>query len=232
MPNQALQLDARRKAILSRLEAHRSQAAKYYPIPTAEELAAETRGVEGEPERMSTLIPSDYSSISTLTGLHRNAVRTERELRRTSCLKALQMVRCLSIQQAQVTRAQSRQPRGQRTSTRSETLLDRYRLRLANARWQYENSRKRLLKLTPSPQDVRTFKELRDEDMRQLSAVLRQGRDPGQGRVTLPWYWRVSLSQDHNDTDVLATTETHIATEHEESRSPISIVHSLHHTFY
>jgi hypothetical protein len=96
---------------MSRLEAHRSQVAKYYPIPTAEELAAETHGVEGEPERMSTLIPSNYSSISTLTGLHRNAVRTEHELRHTSCLKALQMVCCLSIQQAQVTHAQSRQPR-------------------------------------------------------------------------------------------------------------------------
>jgi hypothetical protein len=178
---------------------------------------------------MSTLIPSDYSSISTLTGLHRNGVRTERELRRTSCLKALQTVRSLSIQQSQVTRAQSRQPCGQRSTTRSESLLDRYRLRIASARWQYENSRKRLLKLSPSPQDIRTFKELRDEDMRQLSAVLRQGRDLGQGRVTLPWYWRVSLSQ-NNDTDALEAAEIDIATEHEESKSSIVISHSLPHS--
>jgi hypothetical protein len=212
---------------LSRLEQHRLQATKYYPIPTTEDLAEETRRVEGEPERMSTLIPSDYSSISTLTALHKHAVRTERKLRRTSCLKALQTVRCISIQQAQVTRTQSRQPRGQRTSTRSESILNRYRLRVENARWQYENSRKRLFKLFPSAQDVQTFKELRDEDMRQLSAVLRQGREPGQGRVTLPWYWCVSLSQNNNDTDALVPTDTNIATEHEESTSPTKIVPSL-----
>jgi hypothetical protein len=226
-PNQALQVDTKRKAILSRLEAHRPLAARYYPVPTAEDLVQETRQVEGKPERMSTLIPSDYSSISTLSGLHENAVRTERELRRTSCLKALQTVRSISIQQAQVTRAQSRQPGGQCNATRSESLLDRYRQRIANARWLYENSRKRLLKLSPSTQDVRTFKELRDEDMRQLSAVLRQGRAPGQGRITLPWYWHVSLSPNGNDTESPALAETDLATEHEESTSPVTILPPL-----
>jgi hypothetical protein len=229
MPNQALQVDARRKAILSRLEVHCLEATKYFPIPTAESFVEETCRVEGEPEQMSTLIPSDYSSISTLTGLHRNAVRTERELRHTSCLKALQTVHSLSIQQSQVTQAQSRQLRGQCSTTRSESLLDRYCLRIASARWQYKNSRKQLLKLSPSPQDIHTFKELRDEDMCQLSAVLRQGCDPGQGRVTLPWYWHVSLSQ-NNDTDTLEATGTDIAMEHEESQSSTIISHSLPHS--
>jgi hypothetical protein len=192
-PNQALQLDARWKAIMTHLEAHRANAANYYPIPMAEDLVQETRRVNGEPERMSTLIPSDHSSISTLSQLHENAVYTERELRHTSCLKALQTVCSLSIQQAQVTQTQLRQPHGQCTIMCSQSLLDRYHQRIANAHWQYKNSRKRLLKLGASQQDVPTFKELCDEDMHQLSAVLHQGCDLGQGRVTLPWYWQVLL---------------------------------------
>jgi hypothetical protein len=168
---------------------------------------------------MSTLILSDYSSISMLSGLHENAVCTERKLRRTSCLKALQTVRSISIQQAQVTWAQSRQPQGQHNSTRSESLLDRYRQRITNTRWLYENSRRRLFKLFPSSQDVHTFKELHNKDMHQLSAVLRQGRDPGQGRMTLPWYWHVLLLPGNNDTEALVFAETDFVTEHEESTS-------------
>jgi hypothetical protein len=226
-PNQALQLDARWKAIMTCLEAHCANTTNYYLIPTVEDLIQETCQVNGEPKCMSTLIPSNHSSISTLSQLHENAVHTECELRCTSCLKALQTVCSLSIQQAQVTWTQLWQPCGQRTIMCSQSLLDRYRQRIADARWQYENSRKSLLKLGASHQDVRTFKELHDEDMHQLSAVLCQGCDLGQGRVTLPWYWWVLLLQSNNDTDTLAVAETDITMEHEESESLSTILHSL-----
>jgi hypothetical protein len=42
-PHQALQVDARRKTIMNRLEAHRANATNYYPIPTAEDILQETR---------------------------------------------------------------------------------------------------------------------------------------------------------------------------------------------
>jgi hypothetical protein len=134
-PHQALQVDARQRTIMNRLDAHRANVINYYPIPMAEGLLQETCRVEGEPERMSTLIPSDYSSISTLSQLHENAVRTECKLRRTSCLKALQTVRSLSIQHAQVTRTQLRQPHGRHTTTCSQLLLDQYHQRIANTHW-------------------------------------------------------------------------------------------------
>jgi hypothetical protein len=212
---------------MTHLEAHHANTTNYYPIPMVEDLVQETHQVNGEPECMSTLILSDHSSISTLSQLHENAVHTECKLRHTSCLKALQTVRSLSIQQAQVTWTQLQQPHGQHTITCSQSLLDRYHQRITNAPWQYENSRKRLLKLGASHQDIRTFKELCNEDMHQLSAVLHHGHNPGQGRVMLPWYWQVSLSQSNNDTDILAVAENNITMEHKESESLSTILHSL-----
>jgi hypothetical protein len=104
-PRQELDLANRRKQILTRLTAHRAEAVKFCrPVLSSE--ASNEEEHPGEPELMSTLLPSDFPTGALGEPCHGALLESERELRRASCLKALQTLQSFAIQRAHIQQTQ------------------------------------------------------------------------------------------------------------------------------
>lgn len=100
-----------------------------------------------------------------------------------------------AVQQAHTIKSKRTVAHGIVYRTCAEAALTRLSEKMAFARWTYSDSRAQLLKLNSTAQDIATFKLLQDSDMQGLSRQLLDRRELGQGYVSLPWYWRVSISE-------------------------------------
>jgi hypothetical protein len=215
-PRQSLLINARRKALAESLTLHREQAVTYCP-PTAAQLATETVSLaEGAPERLSTLLPSHFPPGALGEDTHAAVIDTEKQLRRVSCLKALQDVRGLVAQKAHYQQVKSSMSMGTVARTRAQVAMDALNGRILHARWQYQHSRQQLFTLGASSEDQRTLKTLKDTDLRELTSLMRGDHTPGQGYRSLPWYWRIETGTLIGVTDD-SEVESRIAREYEES---------------
>jgi hypothetical protein len=112
----------RRKLILTRLSAHRAEGVQFcHPIPSSGEPGGDE--YSGEPELMSTLLPSDFPNGALLEASHRALLESERELRRASCLKALQTLRSFAIQRAHIQQTKLKHAARVKTNMRASTIL-------------------------------------------------------------------------------------------------------------
>ncbi|CAE6415368.1 unnamed protein product [Rhizoctonia solani] len=197
---QAKETATRRKELLSRLDAHRTAAPTFLaPLPPAS--SKSSTETQGQPEAMPTVLPSDYDGAILQENSSHPTLESERALRRAACLKALQTLRTIAIQQSHMKLRLSKHTKGTRTSTRSNAMTARYEQRLSNAIWEYTDSRNRLKKLGMNTVDLRTFKRLTQGDVDSLTKAVTSRRPLGEGRIKLPWYWRVSLSAGPEDSE-------------------------------
>lgn len=216
-PRQALECAAKRKAAAARLMAHRDTALKYVPLHLVEASAQTPLENQGKPEKLGLSLPSSLAQTALRSKGYTRVKECERQLRRVSCLKALQTVRAVSIQKAHILRGRPQKKRGVIAITRSEGVLARLADRVTHARWLYTQSRAQLMRLGLTEQDRRTFRPLEDSDMKELSATL-HGKDAlGDGYTRLPWYWRVELSSDGGDSEQITSTGAEVQSEYEES---------------
>lgn len=76
-------------------------------------------------------------------------------------------------------------------------------------------------------QDTRTFRVLRDTDIAGLSSTLRGKDTLGDGYIKLPWYWRISMSENQDDAEEISTSGTAVREEYEESEQNERPAHAL-----
>jgi hypothetical protein len=210
----------RRKQLLSRLIAHRTEAMKFCPIAPPLFNQDEEEHV-GEPELMSTKIPSDYPAGTLSNRMYETLVEAERELRRASCLKALQTLRSFAIQRAHLKQAHHKHLRGIKATTRAATMIQRLGERLRHAQWIYSNSRERLVRLGMTQQDRGTYKVLREQDFQDLLRSVKGQCSLGEGLVKLPWFWHIQPASNQQDDENVPSSETGVASEYEDSESRV-----------
>jgi hypothetical protein len=217
-----MDLSSRRKQLLARLVAHRTAAMKF--CPTAPPLLGTGSDEHaGEPELMATMLPSDYPTGSLSQQLYLPLLEAECELRRASCLKALQTLRSFAIQRAHIKQAHHKHVRGIKATTRAASIVQRLGDRLRHAQWIYSNSHERLLRLGMTHQDRRTYKVLSEMDFQDLLRSVKGQRSLGEGQVKLPWFWRIEPSQNEQDAENVPSDETGVASEYEASGLPFAI---------
>lgn len=144
---------------------------------------------------MSTLLPSDYPPGSLPAHLYSTIRDKEHELRRASCLKALQLVRSCSIQRSHVLRANHKHGRGIKAFTHAHSYAERISQKQQHAQWLYTHACTRLERLGMSSEDKLMFLPLRESDIKSLNSFRADRRELGDGQVKLPWYWRVDFSK-------------------------------------
>jgi hypothetical protein len=93
--------------------------------------------------------------------------------------------------------------------------------KLRHTQWLYTNSRDRLQRLGPTAQDLRTYKVLREQDVKELLRSVKGQRDLGEGQVKLPWFWRIEPSRNQLDANSVLSSETGVATEYEDSKQSV-----------
>jgi hypothetical protein len=164
------------------------------------------------------MLPSDFPNGVLVNPSHGALMESERELRCASCLKALQTLRSFAIQRAHIQQTQLKHASRMKSNTRANTILHRLADRLQHAQWMYTNSRDRLQRLGMTEQDKRTYKPLREQDVKDLLRSIKGQRDLGEGQVKLPWFWRIEPSRNDLDANSLLPNETGVATEYEDSK--------------
>lgn len=193
-PQQSVKIAAKRKELLQLLETHRATAMSFCPWRSEyQEQEGESKD-DQQPELLSTLLPGRLPTVILRRYLDSPIIETERQLRRVSCLKALQTVRSLVAQKAHLNKAKSARAKGTQAQTRAQVLIDSVTNRLDMSRWQYTASRQSLQHLGETEGDREAFRELKESDIRDMRALLLADRQPGQGFRVLPWYWRMDLS--------------------------------------
>jgi hypothetical protein len=201
---------------------HREQVVTFC-LPTAAQLASGTpSSLEGAPELLSTLLPSHFPPGSLVEHTHAAVIDTEKQLRRVSCLKALQDIRGLVAQKAHYQQVKSAMSKGTVARTRAQVAMDALNARITHARWQYQHSRQQLCTLGASSEDHRTLRTLMDSDLRELTALMRGDHTPRQGYRSLPWYWRVDTGSLIGVSDG-SEAESRISDEYEESKQIASL---------
>jgi hypothetical protein len=228
-PHQELDLASHRKQILTRLTAHHSEGARFcHPAPYLEEPSREEH--VGEPELMSTMLPSDFPNGALVNPSHGALLESKRELRRASCLKVWQTLRSFAIQRARIQQTQLKHTTRVKANTRANTILHWLGDRLRHAQWMYINSCDRLQRLGMTKQDIRMYKPLRKQDVRDLLRSVKGQHELGEGQVKLPWFWRIEPSHNQLDANSVLPSETGVATEYEDSEyfslSPVAIIYS------
>lgn len=68
-------------------------------------------------------------------------------------------------------------------------------------------------------QDEKTFLALRTSDLQELKMTVSRWEQLGEGRITLPWYWRVSRADEEVNLSSIDATAEDIASEYQESMS-------------
>jgi hypothetical protein len=216
-PRQSLETASRRKSLAARLVEHKGLAGRYLPAHALSTIPPPSLSQQGRPELLPTSLPSSCVGSNPVHDAQSKVQETERSLRRVHCLKALQTVRSIAVQRAHMLKGKQQHVRGVIATTRAQGLLVRLTRRLEQARWVYNNSRARLSRLGQTPQDARTFKVLKHEDLRGLTTSL-QGKDSlGDGYRRMPWYWRVNLSVNQEDSDEVSIDSQSVHAEYEES---------------
>lgn len=204
--------------MVTRLEGHRESGAKYVPHVALEQPTKASLEAQGKPEMLRTTLPSRLAKAALHGSGFERVIDCERKLRRVSCLQALQTVRAVAVQKAHLLRGKEQHLRGIIVTTRAEGAITRLATRITHARWLYTNSRKQLFLLGGNEQDDRTFRELKDSDMSGLTAALRGKDKLGDGRVQLPWYWRVSMSESQDDSEEITSSGAAVREEYEDSK--------------
>jgi hypothetical protein len=171
----------------------------------------------GEPELMATMLPSDYPTGTLSQQMYNPLIEAERELRRASCLKALQTLRSFAIQRAHIKQAHHKHVRGIKATTRAATMIQRLGDRLRHAQWIYSDSRDRLVRLGMTQQDRRTYKVLSEKDFQDLLRSVKGQRSLGEGQVKLPWFWRIEPALNEQDDESVLSSETGVSSEYEDS---------------
>lgn len=215
---QSLTLASRRKDLAGRLISHRTMATTWVSRSSTSLQMATDGAPQGHPESQSSLLPSTYAP-GLLNSLNNEAIIAMGQvLRRANCLKALQTLRSVAMQHAHLVSAKSKHARRIKAVTRAEALTHRLQAKLEFVQWEYSHSRAHLRMLGMTSRDQTTFLALRASDIQELkSTVSRQGQ-LGEGRITLPWYWRVNLADEgYNESSINATAQD-VAAEYQESK--------------
>jgi hypothetical protein len=215
-PQQSLLINTQRKALAESLTLHREQAVTYCPTTAAQFAMENAPSSEGAPEQLSTMLPSHYPPRSLVEHLHAAVIDTEKQLRRISCLKALQDTRGLVAQKAHYQQVKSSMSKGTVARTRAQVTMDGLNARIMHSRWQYQHSRQQLFSLGASNEDLKTLKTLKDSDLRELTALMRGDHTLGQGYRSLPWYWQIEAGTATGQVDE-SDVESRISREYEES---------------
>ncbi|KAG8712521.1 hypothetical protein FRC08_014466 [Ceratobasidium sp. 394] len=181
------------------------------------ECSGEGSGTNGQPENLSELLPSDCTAAHISASPHRHAIHTKLELRRVNCLKNLQLVRGFCAQKAHLFKAQEKHARGISAMTRAAALQACVKERLDHAQSSYNNSRDRLDRLGATSADLAIFQVLTSSDINSLASSLGKVRSLGEGRVQMPWYWRVVLPSTSEHCDVVYSSKQDIQAEYNNS---------------
>ncbi|KAG9082303.1 hypothetical protein FS749_006959 [Ceratobasidium sp. UAMH 11750] len=159
------------------------------------DVAAALHGsLDGQPENLKTLLPSDLSNSQLATIRGAPIMDTKKQLLRASCLKHLQSVRSVTIQRMHNSSSHLKHACGQAMLTRAQTQQARLQDHIETAQWMYNNLRDRLHHLGMTSQDSQTFKTLTAQDLKMLQKDIGKIRPLGEGHIQLLWYWRVDLS--------------------------------------
>jgi hypothetical protein len=216
-PRQELELVSWRKQILTQLTTHHAEGSKFCcPASSLEEPSREEHA--GEPELMSTMLPSDFPNGVLVNLSHGALLESERELCHASCLKALQTLQSFAIQRAHIQQTQLKHASHVKSNMQANTILHRLADRLQHAQWMYTNSCDCLQWLGMNEQDKRTYKPLREQDVKDLLYSIKGQHDLGEGQVKLSWFWCIEPSRNHLDANSLLPSETGVATEYEDSK--------------
>jgi hypothetical protein len=221
-PCQELDLVNQRKLILTRLTAHRVEGVQFcHPVPSSGEPSGDEH--PGEPELMSTFLPSDFPNGALQEASHEALLESERELHRTSCLKALQTLQSFAIQRAHIQQTQLKHAACVKTNMQASNILHQLGDRLRHVQWLYTNLRERLQRLGFTKQDKRMYKALHEQDVKDLLHSVKGQCNLGEGQMKLPWFWRIEPSRDQLDTNSVVPSETGVTTEYEDSMYRFSI---------
>ncbi|KAG8713882.1 hypothetical protein FRC09_018212 [Ceratobasidium sp. 395] len=213
-PRQTAAIATRRAKLLRTLEKHRQLASQFFPLSTDMEPSAQSSdGTGGQPELMSTLLPSDYPPGAISDRQSSPVIEWERQIQRVACLKYLQTVRMISIQKVHVSDSRSKHTRGVKSVTREATQQQRLAERLAAAAWAYNTSRDRLMLLSSSDRDANALRPLTPGDLSSLTEDVKKNRSLGQGWIKMPWYWRVNYAPSVNDTGDVTLRKSEMAEE-------------------
>lgn len=195
---------------------HRSAAARWCPLTGSTIADTVNEGDLGHPEHQPTLLPSSLPPSTIQSVVSGSILETERELRRVKCLKALQTLRSVAMQHAHLSNSKAKHARGIRAVTRAQDLIQRLTSKMEALRWEYTHSRARLKVLGMTKRDQKTFLSLRASDLQELRFAASKNPRLGEGRIMLPWYWRVNLA-DEDGTSTLTREATDVSKEYEES---------------
>ncbi|QRV99059.1 hypothetical protein RhiJN_27078 [Ceratobasidium sp. AG-Ba] len=214
---QSVELATQRKSLLRLIESHRQESAQFMGfIPVAPNSNHSTRN-DGHPEKLILLLPSSLVGTQLQQIKDTTVASTERELLRTICLKHLQAVRAITMQRVHSERTRAKHARGQAAVTRAASKQQRLIDQLEHSQELYEDARLRLTRLGFTPLDERTFRPLTAADLKSLYRDVGKDRPLGEGRVIMPWYWRVSLAPASGDSNVAVRGAAELAEECESS---------------
>lgn len=204
---QSLELFSRRSALSTRIIRHRNDASLFIDVllhnQSGGSLAEET---DGQPELAPLFLPSHLTQSLMSTQRSQHVCQLERQLRRVACLRGLQRVRTTSLQKAQLIISKNTNARGEVANTRAQSMITRLTSRVNMAVWEYEQSRKALVALNASEEDIQLFHPLTPGDLSVLSSILAGKRQLGEGKKKLPWFWNLRSAGD-GTTEVDSTDE-------------------------
>ncbi|KAG8727729.1 hypothetical protein FRC11_012588, partial [Ceratobasidium sp. 423] len=198
-PKQSMDIYNRRLALTSRISTHRQNAALFLDITITDDdsigpLSEET---EGQPENAALHLPSQLGSQVAKTERSLRVQELEIVLRRSECFETLRRVRTACMQKSQLITGKKKHARGEVANTRAQTMINRLTARVKGAINDYNRSYEALKRLVPL-EKLSPFRQLLNSHLHGLDSILRPertgqrpGRDNGEGRRSLPWFWTV-----------------------------------------
>lgn len=116
-----------------------------------------------------------------------------------------------------LTSAKAKHSRGIKSVTRAEALTQRLQSKLEFVRWEYSHSHARPRTLGMTAHDAKTFLPLRASDFQQLKHMVSRREQLGEGRIILPWYWRINLADEGANSSSIDMRATDVAAEYQDS---------------
>lgn len=202
-PKQSQDIFNNRSNLSSRITQHQRDTARFLDIavPSIDIGPAATEIDDGCPEVATLHLPSQIIPQLLLSERTNRVIAHEVHLRCATCVQALQKVRATSILKARLYRTRAKHAKGQVNNTRIQSMVTRMTARIENAVWEYQASRRALMKLSSDTEDKARFQPLQAKEVSQLASILQLDRDLGEGYKSMPWFWSFRAGPDPNSTD-------------------------------
>ncbi|QRV87020.1 hypothetical protein RhiJN_15038 [Ceratobasidium sp. AG-Ba] len=193
--SQIASLNHRREELLAQLKQHHNRAAAFLWLPQSSSATASSVSTDGQPEDLLLDLPSQLIStdIALVPRLADSVIKTEAELRRLLCLYYLKVTRSLAMQQVHIQQSKARNPQGIKRVTQMAASISRVQNQIKLAQRLYSVNRNALYVLGMNEADDHAFRELTERDIKELYRDVGKARAVGEGRLSMPWYWRVHM---------------------------------------